>query len=133
MTPTANHLAGLVLRLNELWNERASTERIADQLSLCQVIAEHITRSACPEGGGAPGVTDAERAAWLADKIAGNSYCAEAGAMLRRWPDDGRAPRTRDHRALPDEMTHYPAADRMQECPKCGPVTKCHGEEVDRD
>lgn len=108
MKPTAHHLSGLVLRLNELWNERASTEQIADQLALCRCIAEHIMSSPEP-GSGAPGATDAERAAWLADKLAGNGYCAEAGAMLRRWPDDGRAPRTRDHRALPDEMTHYPA------------------------
>lgn len=36
---------------------------------------------------GAPGDTDAERAAWLADKIvAGGDYAKEAAAMLRRWP-----------------------------------------------
>ena len=35
----------------------------------------------------APGSTDAERAAWLADKIAaGGDYAKEAAAMLRRWP-----------------------------------------------
>lgn len=36
---------------------------------------------------GAPGATDAERAAWLADKIvACGDYANEAAAMLRRWP-----------------------------------------------
>lgn len=36
---------------------------------------------------GAPGETDAERAAWLADKIAAHGdYAKEAAAMLRRWP-----------------------------------------------
>lgn len=38
-------------------------------------------------GAGAPGTTDAERAAWLADKIAAlGDYAKEAAAMLRRWP-----------------------------------------------
>jgi len=83
MTPTANHLASLVLRLNELWNERASTERIADQLGHCRVIAEHIVRG----HGGAPGATDVERAEWIADKIVAlGDYAKEAAAMLRRWP-----------------------------------------------
>jgi hypothetical protein len=37
---------------------------------------------------GAPGETEAERAAWLADKIAAlGDYAKEAAAMLRRWPD----------------------------------------------
>lgn len=37
---------------------------------------------------GAPGATDSERAAWLADKIvAGGDYAKEAAAMLRRWPE----------------------------------------------
>jgi hypothetical protein len=37
--------------------------------------------------GGAPGATDAERAAWLADKIvAQGDYAKEAAEMLRRWP-----------------------------------------------
>lgn len=36
---------------------------------------------------GAPGATDAERAAWLADKIGAlGDYAKEAAAMLRRWP-----------------------------------------------
>lgn len=36
---------------------------------------------------GAPGSTDAERAAWLADKIGAlGDYAKEAAAMLRRWP-----------------------------------------------
>lgn len=48
--PTAPHLAALVLRLNELWNERASEDRIADQLGMCRVIAEHIARLAAPGG-----------------------------------------------------------------------------------
>ena len=35
-------------------------------------------------------MNDAERAAWLADKIvAMGDYTKEAAAMLRRWPDDG--------------------------------------------
>ncbi len=39
---------------------------------------------------GAPGDTDAERAAWLADKIvAGGDYAKEAAQMLRRWPTAG--------------------------------------------
>jgi hypothetical protein len=38
-------------------------------------------------GTGAPGDTDAQRAAWLADKIgAMGDYAQEAAAMLRRWP-----------------------------------------------
>jgi hypothetical protein len=37
--------------------------------------------------GGAPGATDAERAAWLADKIvAQGDYAKEAAEMLRSWP-----------------------------------------------
>jgi hypothetical protein len=49
-------------------------------------------RPLCPKcaagvAPGAPGDTDAERAAWLADKIvAGGDYAIEAAAMLRRWP-----------------------------------------------
>jgi hypothetical protein len=40
---------------------------------------------------GAPGATDAERAAWLADKIgACGDYAKEAAAMLRRWPAGAR-------------------------------------------
>lgn len=36
---------------------------------------------------GAPGDTDAQRAAWLADKIAAlGDYAREAAAMLQRWP-----------------------------------------------
>lgn len=39
------------------------------------------------EEQGAPGATDAERAAWLADKIGAlGDYAKEAAAMLRRWP-----------------------------------------------
>jgi hypothetical protein len=45
-----------------------------------------------PQGGGAPGATDAERAAWLADKIGAlGDYAKEAAAMLRRWPASGEA------------------------------------------
>lgn len=37
---------------------------------------------------GAPGMTDAERAAWLADKIVAlGDYAKEAAAMLQRWPN----------------------------------------------
>jgi hypothetical protein len=44
-------------------------------------------QSAGPHPGSAPGATDAERAAWLADKIiACGDYAKEAAAMLRRWP-----------------------------------------------
>lgn len=40
---------------------------------------------------GAPGATDAERAAWLADKIvAQGDYAKEAAEMLRRWPSQAR-------------------------------------------
>jgi hypothetical protein len=45
---------------------------------------EYLGIEAAP---GAPGATDAERAAWLADKIAaGNDYAKEAAVMLNRWP-----------------------------------------------
>lgn len=46
------------------------------------------TCPACnPDAAAAPGSTDAERAAWLADKIvAHGDYAKEAAAMLRRWP-----------------------------------------------
>ena len=41
--------------------------------------------------GGALGATDAERAAWLADKIvAQGDYAKEAAAMLQRWPDGAK-------------------------------------------
>lgn len=42
------------------------------------------------ELNGAPGSTDVERAAWLADKIGAlGDYAKEAAEMLRRWPADG--------------------------------------------
>jgi hypothetical protein len=45
---------------------------------------EYLGIEAAP---GAPGDTDAERAAWLADKIGAlGDYGKEAAAMLRRWP-----------------------------------------------
>lgn len=51
-----------------------------DRAGLCQCFrAEMESR--------APGATDAERAAWLADKIGAlGDYAKEAAAMLRRWP-----------------------------------------------
>lgn len=43
---------------------------------------------------GAPGATDVERAAWLADKIGAlGDYAKEAAAMLRRWPSGVALPR----------------------------------------
>lgn len=51
---------------------------------------EHLSSEEQPQTAdtaGAPGATDAERAAWLADKIvAGGDYAKEAAKMLRRWP-----------------------------------------------
>lgn len=48
-----------------------------------------ISDSAFAVQAGAPGSTDAERAAWLADKIGAlGDYAKEAAAMLRRWPAD---------------------------------------------
>ncbi len=42
---------------------------------------------------GAPGATDAERAAWLADKIvAQGDYAKEAAQMLLRWPTPASSP-----------------------------------------
>jgi len=42
-------------------------------------------------------LTDAERAAWLADKIvACGDYAKEAAAMLRRWPEAAAAKPTED-------------------------------------
>jgi hypothetical protein len=49
-----------------------------------EALARFGTRPAAEPG--APGNTDAERAAWLADKIMGNDYIAEAAQLLRRWP-----------------------------------------------
>jgi hypothetical protein len=58
----------------------------------------------------APGDTDAERAAWLADKIvAGGDYAKEAAAMLRRWPALSTVPA-----AAP------PAIDLLALAEKCG-------------
>lgn len=37
-----------------------------------------------------------------------SAFDLEALRDARSVLDDGRAPRTRDHQALPDEMTHYP-------------------------
>lgn len=51
----------------------------------------------------APGETDAERAAWLGDKIAAlGDYAREASAMLQRWPDHPAA--ARDPVTLSDEQ-----------------------------
>jgi hypothetical protein len=67
-----------------------------------------------PAPTGAPGATDAERAAWLADKIAaGGDYAKEAAHMLRRWPAPG-AP------ACPESGKHCKPTGG--ECQTCGAV-----------
>jgi hypothetical protein len=51
---------------------------------LCHEAADALRH---PATAGAPGSTDAERAAWLADKIGAlGDYAKEAAAMLYRWP-----------------------------------------------
>jgi hypothetical protein len=53
---------------------------------------------------GAPGDTDAERAAWLADKIvAQGDYAKEAAWMLRRWPSAAPQPVAVEPRWMPIE------------------------------
>ncbi len=56
-------------------------------------VAEHRPAVAEPQSAAHPSKhTDAEHAAWLADKIvSGGDYAKEAADMLRRWPAQGAA------------------------------------------
>lgn len=64
-------------------------EPTAKQIQFARVVVDSIkaTPTDSAVNAGAPGDSDAERAAWLGDKIAAlGDYAREASAMLQRWP-----------------------------------------------
>ena len=78
-------MAAEELDLDEL--ERIANTKEAAQRAAMWREADPANPLNSPGVVGAPGSTDAERAAWLADKIVAlGDYAKEAAEMLRRWP-----------------------------------------------